>query len=140
VCGEFCASYVCPACVFACACPLALSLVCRADNFWTTTNSPPQRVVTPPRKEGLTPLTLPVCVTGVLHGRKRWYVEWWLSDLHDLCTRFLSRSPEYQHNTCMILQSNDDTLGFCRKVLGGEFSGLYQLHGRQVLAGGWCSV
>jgi hypothetical protein len=62
VCGEFCASYVCPACVLACACPRDLSLVCRADNFfWTTTNSPPQRVVTPPRKEGLTPLTLPVC-------------------------------------------------------------------------------
>ena len=52
-------------CVRACAFPLALSLVCRADNFfWTTTNSPPQRVVTPPRKEGLTPLTLP-CVSQV---------------------------------------------------------------------------
>jgi hypothetical protein len=124
---------VCPACVLACACPRDLSLVCRADNFsWTTTNSPPQRVVTPPRKEGLTPLTLPVCVTGVLHGRKRWYVEWWLSDLHGLCTRFLSRSPEYQHNTCMILQSNDDTLVFRRKVLGGEFSGLHRLQARQV--------
>ena len=93
-----------------------------------------------PAQRRFNPTHLAVCVTGVLHGRKRWYVEWWLSDLHDLCTRFLSRSPEYQHNTCMILQSNDDTLVFRRKVLGGEFSGLYQLQGRKVLAGGWCSV
>ncbi len=49
-------------CVRAYACPRDLSLVWRADNFfWTTSNSPPQRVVTPWRKEGLSPLTLPVC-------------------------------------------------------------------------------
>jgi hypothetical protein len=42
------------------------------------------------------------CVIVVLHCRKRWSVEWFLSDLHALWSRFLSRSPVYQHNTCMI--------------------------------------
>ena len=90
-------------CVLACACPRDLSLVCRADNFfWTTTNSPPQRVVTPPRKEGLTPLTLPVChrCTARQETLVRGVVALRLArPVHQVS---LPLAHESAHNTCMI--------------------------------------
>ena len=48
-----------------------------------------------------------VCVIGVLRSRTSWSVEWWISDLYDLCSRFLCRSPvletQHVHDSRMLM-------------------------------------
>ena len=58
-----------------------------------------------------------VCVIGVLRRRTGWSVEWWISDLYDLCSRFLCRSPvlETQH-------VHDSRMVRVRWFFAGKFS------------------
>ena len=58
-----------------------------------------------------------VCVIGVLRRRTSWSVEWWISDLYDLCSRFLCRSPvlETQH-------VHDSRMVMVRWFFAGKFS------------------
>jgi len=58
-----------------------------------------------------------VCVIGVLRRRTGWSVEWWISDLYDLCSRFLCRSPvlETQH-------VHDSRMVMVRWFFAGKFS------------------
>ena len=58
-----------------------------------------------------------VCVIGVLRSRTGWSVEWWISDLYDLCSRFLSHSPV--HETQHV---HDSRMVRVRWFFAGKFS------------------
>ena len=58
-----------------------------------------------------------VCVIGVLRRRTGWSVEWWISDLYDLCSRFLSHSPV--HETQHV---HDSRMVMVRWFFAGKFS------------------
>jgi len=60
-----------------------------------------------------------VCVIGVLRSRTSWSVDWWFSDLYDMCSRFLCRSPV--HETQHV---HDSRMVMVRWFFAGKFSGV----------------
>ena len=58
-----------------------------------------------------------VCVIGVLRSRTSWSVDWWFSDLYDMCSRFLCRSPV--HETQHV---HDSRMVMVRWFFAGKFS------------------